>query len=130
MRGRELVIRGVAVIFCFIGAAGCDQQDLQDQDDVAAVPGEAEGERGVPAQVNYLETPASRTPATRADCAACDQASACCNSVHPGAPLCTFSAATCSSLPASHQRHYVNACLTMMRTAARAHARPPAACIW
>lgn len=69
------------------------------------------------------------TPA--AGCEACEKAAACCAAVN-GGTLCTFSAATCSTVAPASRAPYINGCLTLITQAVSAHqavsAVPPAAC--
>lgn len=69
---------------------------------------------------------AGRAPTT--DCDVCTQANQCCEAVAPGDPVCSFSAATCSSMAGDARPAYVNACLTFLVAARGAQPNPPAAC--
>lgn len=69
----------------------------------------------------------SRPTSGAAECELCAKANACCNTVG-GGPLCTFSAATCASLPASSQAPYINACGVLLDTVASVHSVLPDSC--
>ena len=63
-----------------------------------------------------------------ADCDVCTQAQQCCDVVASGGPVCSFSAASCSSMVGDARPAYVNACLVFLVTARGARAKPPAEC--
>jgi hypothetical protein len=63
-----------------------------------------------------------------ADCDVCTQAQQCCDVVASGGPVCSFSAASCSSMVGDARPAYVNACLVFLVTARGARANPPAEC--
>ena len=63
-----------------------------------------------------------------ADCDVCTQAQQCCDVVASGGPVCTFSAANCSSMVGDARPAYVNACLVFLVAARGARANPPAEC--
>jgi hypothetical protein len=94
--------------------------------DAGSAGGSVAGTTGGGSGVEGATGTTGRAPST--DCDVCTQAQQCCEAVAPGDPVCSFSAATCSSMDGDARPAYVNACLTFLVAARGAQANPPAEC--
>lgn len=131
-------IAGV-VLGGLVAAAGCEgADDAVSGPDEAALhggsrfhhgrPGHDAGSVGTTGGGAGVVTGGTTGGGAVADCDVCTQAQQCCDIVASGGPVCTFSAANCSSMVGDARPAYVNACLVFLVTARGARANPPAEC--
>lgn len=96
--------------------------------DAGSVGGSVAGSVGTTGGGTGVVTGGTPDGGAVADCDVCTQAQQCCDIVASGGPVCSFSAASCSSMVGDARPAYVNACLVFLVTARGARANPPAEC--